>query len=267
MFGFGKRREQRRDQDSSNSAGDPVIAALLIKGTRFDFASFQRKLTADKSLGRLARDWTQSDEILTCYLGDELIALSLMPAPYPRSDLEGPCETSWMWPKETPATSVLAHQTHVLVIAQGGRADAISRRSLLTHVTALAAEMPDVMGIYWPEATLVHYPRIFVEMARKIPLPLYLWVDFRIFRNQDGTCGMFTTGMRPLGQMEFEIPRISMPPGELREWCMNIAMYLLENGHRVKDGDTIGMDASQKIRIRHRPSSFGARGTVLQLQA
>jgi hypothetical protein len=67
--------------------------------------------------------------------------------------------------------------------------------------------------------------------------------------------------------MEFEIPRIDMPPQELRKWCVNIAYYMLEAGQKIKDGDTIGMSAEQQIRIRHRRSSFGVEGTVMQLEA
>jgi hypothetical protein len=126
------------------------------------------------------------------------------------------------------------------------------------------------MGIYWPEATLVHYPQVFVQMAEKFTTPdvppLYLLVDFRIGRNRDGTFAMFTTGLAALGQMEVEIPKIAMNPAELREWAMNIGHYLLENGMKVKDGDTIGMSATQQIRIRHKPSMFGKQVLVRQFQ-
>ena len=96
--------------------------------------------------------------------------------------------------------------------------------------------------------------------------PLYLLVDFRVYANEDGTSRMFTTGLAPLGRMEVEIPSLAMPPGKLREWAVDIAYYLLDAGGKVKDGDTMGVSATQQIRIRHRPSSFGGRGTVLQFQ-
>jgi hypothetical protein len=66
--------------------------------------------------------------------------------------------------------------------------------------------------------------------------------------------------------MEIEIPRIEMAPGELREWLINIIFYLLENGPVLKDGETIGGSADEKIRIRHCPSSFGHSGTVIRLE-
>jgi hypothetical protein len=96
--------------------------------------------------------------------------------------------------------------------------------------------------------------------------PLYLWVDLRAVRNDDGTTGLFTTGLTPLGHVEIEIPRIKMQPGELREWLLNIMYYLLEKGPVLKHGETIGMTAEQKIRIRHAPSSFGHEGKVIRLE-
>jgi hypothetical protein len=274
---FGRGRKARRDGSEqarggpSGQAGEPVIAALLLEGDTFDVAALERKLRGATVAGRTPTDFRIDNGILTLQLDDELIAVAPMPVPYPWSDLQGPCATSWLWPRGTSATSVEKHRTHVLVTAIGGNAPPVERRLALTQVVAAAAELPGVMGVYWPEGTLVHYPPLFVKMARAATSPkgppLYLWVDFRVGRNPDGTSALFTTGLRPLGRLEVEVPRIAMPPGELRDWAVNIAYYLLENGDRVKDGDTIGMSATQKIRIRHRPGSFGQKGTVMQLQA
>ena len=86
------------------------------------------------------------------------------------------------------------------------------------------------------------------------------------YAKPDGTIGLFTTGLGPLGHMEIEIPRIDMPAGVLREWLVNIMYYLLENGPVLKHGQTIGMSAEQKIRISHSPSRFGHRGKVIRLE-
>lgn len=126
------------------------------------------------------------------------------------------------------------------------------------------------MAVYWPEATQVLFPKVFVDMARTINTPdappLYLWVDLRAFRNEDGATGMFTTGLAPLGHMEIEIPRIEMDPGELREWLLNIIYYLLEKGPVLKHGQTIGMSAEHQISIKHTASSFGHSGKVIRLE-
>ena len=58
----------------------------------------------------------------------------------------------------------------------------------------------------------------------------------------------------------------SISAGDLREWLLNIICYLLEKGPVLKDGETLGMTAEQKIRIRHCKSSFGHPGQILRLE-
>src|SRR5205814_3712816 len=89
-----------------------------------------------------------------------------------------------------PIDSIKRHRSHLLITMTGGTADPVRRRLILTAVTALAAKQPGVMAVYWPEATLVLFPPVFVNMAEKIKSPeappLYLWVDLRALRNEDG---------------------------------------------------------------------------------
>lgn len=268
MFGFSKKK-QADSPKRKLGPGGPIISALLLEGESFPVDAFLRQAAKTRVAGKAVTGINRGDGgVFSFDVGDEFLALALMPAPYP--DLEGPIATSWMWPRQPPIETVKRHRSHLLITATGGAADPVRRRLVLTAVTALAAKQPGVMAVYWPEATLVHFPPVFVNMAEKINSPeappLYLWVDLRAYRNEDGTTGLFTTGLSALGHMEIEIPRIDMEPGELREWLLNIMYYLLENGPVLKHGQTIGMTAEQQIRIRHCPSSFGHPGTVIRLE-
>lgn len=273
MFGWFKRKAADAadggTSQANTKAGGPLIAALLLEGESFPFAAFAQAMAGTQIAGKTPVNMeTDKDGMAIFHVGDEMCAIALMPKPYPWSDLEGPCATSWMWPAGTSATSVKTARTHLLVTQFGGKGSAIERRLCLTGVTGVAAQQDGVMGVYWPEATLVHHPRLFAEMAKEITSPeappLYLWVDFRVFRNDDGTSGLFTTGMTALGHMEFEIPRIEMKPGELRDWAVNIAGYLLEKGPVLKHGETIGATAEQRLRISHTKSQFGHPGKVMR---
>jgi uncharacterized protein DUF4261 len=270
MFGFFKKKQADSSKDKLGS-GEPIICALLLEGDSFPVDAFLKQLAKSRIAGKSASGIVRGNGgVFSFSVGDELLALAVMPAPYPASDLEGPMATSWMWPPEPPIENLKRHRSHLLVTMTGGNADPVRRRLILTAVTALAAKQPGVMAVYWGDATLVIYPPVFVAMAEKIDSPeappLYLWVDQRVFRNEDGTIGLFTTGLAPLGHMEIEIPRIDMEPGELREWLLNIMYYLIENGPVLKDGETIGMSAEHHIRIRHCPSSFGHAGKVIRLE-
>jgi len=269
MFGFFKKRA-----DASNGkrgTGGPIISAVLLEGTSFPVDSFLKQAAKAKIGGKGVSRIDRGDGgVFSFNVGDELLALALMPAPYPAKDLEGPIRASWMWPAKPPIAGVKQHRSHLLVTMTGGSGDPVRRRLILTAVTALAARQPGALAVYWPEARQVLFPAAFVEMAERINSPeappLYLWVNLPGLRNQDKTLGMFTVGLSSLGHMEIEIPRIDMQAGELREWLLNIMYYLLENGPVLKDGETIGMSAEQKIRIRHCPSRFGHPGKVICLE-
>jgi hypothetical protein len=251
--------------------GSPIISVLLLEGESFPVDAFLKQVGKADIAGKTASKIDKGDGTVFSFdVGDELLALAVMPAPYPAADLEGPIATSWMWPPKTPIENVKKHRSHLLITMTGGTSDVVRRRLILTAVTALAAKQPGVMAVYWPEATLVLFPPVFIEMGQELTSPeappLYLWVDLRAFRNEDGTTGLFTTGLAPLGLMEMEIPSIDMDAGELREWMLNIMYYLLEKGPVLKHGETIGMTADHKVKIRHVASKFGHPGKVIRLE-
>jgi len=250
--------------------GAPIIDALLLEGASFPVDAFLKQVATARITGKAVSGVKRHDGgVFSFEVGDEFLALVLMPAPYPAKDLEGPLATSWLWPPQPPIETVTRHRSHLLITMTGGSADPVRRRLVLTAVTALAAGQPGVMAVYWGDAGLIIYPPLFIDMARigsPAAPPLYLWVDLHAFRNQDGTTGLATTGLSSLGHMEIEIPRVDMAPGDLREWLLNVMYDLLKNGPVLKDGQTIGMSAEHKLRIRHVPSSFGHPGKVIRLE-
>lgn len=203
-------------------------------------------------------------------VGDDAhVILTLMPGPIPWSDLEGPCATSVLW--KDAAEVLKPHKAHLLVtIMFEGDRSPIDKSKLLTQVTASVLHTCDAaLGVYWCNATLVIQPELFREFAVKIlPVgpPIHIWVDFRIGKNEHGKMSGFTTGLPALGHMEIETESSSEPARELRDRFEGLIHYLLENGPVIADGDTIGEDADERIKVVYSPSSFGHEGTVMRLE-
>jgi hypothetical protein len=269
MFGL-RRGKGRPEPDKPSPGGEPLMAALLMADESFPTAAFQRQLENARVGQQQPADVQSSKGCLAFGLGDEMAVIAPMRAPYPWSDLKGYCETAWMWPPDVSPMGLKKHRSHVLITMMGGKSDPVGRRLTLTHLTAIAAGQAGVLGVVWPEGTLVHFPPIFIEMAEAIGSseepPLYLWVDFRLFRNEDGSFGLFTTGLEALGRMEIEIPTSQMKPGELREWVVGIVFYVLDKGPLLKHGDTIGMTAEEKVRVLHTRSMFDRPGLVIRME-
>ena len=208
-------------------------------------------------------------KVLTFDVGESAhVFLSLMPGPIPWSDLEGPCATSVLWPE---AASVLKpHRAHLLVtILFKDSRTPIEKSKLLTQVTAAVLKTCDAaLGVYWCNATLVIQPELFREFAVEIlPVgpPVHIWVDFRIGRNEQGKMSGFTTGLQALGHMELETLNSPERPSELRDRFEGLIHYLLEHGPVIKNGDTIGEDANERIKVIYSQSAFGHAGKVMRL--
>ncbi len=214
-----------------------------------------------------AGETEKSEKSIVFDVGDAMVTLTLMPGPIPWSDLEGPCQTSVLFPN---AIEILKpHRAHLLIaILFKGQPTPVERSTLLTQVTASVLNVCEAaLGVYWGNATMVIPKDLFREVAiESLPEPPGLiWIDFRVGPNEEGSTSGFTCGMKALGLMELETENATESPGELRERFEGLAWYLLENGLVVKDGHTIGEDANTRIRVDYTNSSFGHQSQVMRL--
>lgn len=213
-----------------------------------------------------ATDVDAGEGTLAFRLGDVDVILGEMPAPIPWSDLEGPCATSVLW--RDAETEVKAHGKHWIVTLRS-ELEPIERAELLTKVTAaVLSACAGAIGVYWGDATLVVPKPVFVDFAREVlphELPLHVWIDYRVGRNPDGSTGGFTYGMHAFGHMELETVDSPEPPSAVHDRLLAITRYLLTEGPVIRDGDTVGGDAKEKIRVVHSDSAFGLEGKVMRL--
>lgn len=200
-------------------------------------------------------------------VGHADVILGIMPAPIPWSELEGPCETSLLWPN---ATQILKDHKYHVVVTVSGDIEPISLSTLLTQATtSVNSTSTGAVGVYWVNATLVVPKDMFNDFAtRVLPLgpPLHIWVDFRVGKDGENTCAGFTTGMEALGHKEFEVIHAPRTVPQLREFLQTLVAYVLENGPVIEDGHTVGNDANEHIRVRYANSTFGNKNQVMRLE-
>jgi hypothetical protein len=265
-------------KENSESQSGIALAMVAVSSDRLpDIAKLQAACGAPsarlggilKSLfGRKkppAEDCAWKDGILVFENGDMLISVALMPAPIPWSSLEGPCATAWWWPEA--AERMQSHKFHFLLSIIGGLLEPVERRLLLTRLACAVLRETDAVGVYWGDGTLVHEPKFFLEAAKSAgpkDIPAIIWIDVRVEPNSDGTSRCFTTGMAPLGFLEIEVERSSLPPEELFGFIGDTACYIVNNRLPIKDGETMGRTAEEKFKVLYGPSMFD-RSTVMQL--
>lgn len=211
-------------------------------------------------------DAEEKDGSIAFRIGSADIILARMPAPIPWSDLEGPCATSVLWRKA--AEEVKLHTIHWIVTVSA-ELNPVQMSTLLTQATAATmAVSPFAIGVYWGNATLVVPKNLFIDFARQVlpkGPPLHIWVDFGVGKDSETTSAGFTAGMKALGHMEFEAQNAPEPFAELRERLTALAGYVLEKGPVIRDGDTVGEDVEERVRVVYSPSAFGHEGKVMRL--
>lgn len=208
----------------------------------------------------------EHESAFTIDLGDSSVVAARMSVPIPWSSLEGACETSWLWPDAKE--KLRKHADHMIVTMQG-ELEPVPMAVRLTQVTAaILGSCRGAIGVSWGGHGLLAPAALFRDMALQIlPEPTVpIWVDFRVGPAENGKSAGFTTGLAALGLMEFETLDSPEKPGELRSRLLDLASYLIANGPVIKDGDTVGGDENEKIRVVYSESAFGHEGKVMRLE-
>ncbi len=208
-----------------------------------------------------------TDNLFTCTIDEYTAAVTLVPRPVPPSQLEGPCATAWYWPTATEA--LRDHQAHLLVALVDEGSKSVDKSIKLTQLVSGLVGTSKVKGVFWGPGRLVHPPQAFLEQATQLTpqdLPLFLWIDFRVERESDGTCRLYTTGLEALGKTELEVARFMGEPQVLLEYAYNLAHYQLCKHKQINEGDTIGLTEEVQAVVHLGKSMFDPELEVIQLE-
>ncbi len=240
-------------------------AELPPTGSLFQaYKDFPQIPQLDESIQNIER----KGDTVTFTIDGEMGFITLMRAPIPWSDLEGPCATSLYWPD---ATKVLKpHKGHLIlsIIARNNDLPKVLRAIFLTKLTASVAVVSPALGVYWPTGTIVQSIPFFLESTRKIApdcIPLELWVEFRLERLSGQACNVITTGMDVFGHREIEVINSKRKPQDVLKFVINLVAYLFENGPVIQEGDTVGEDGNQKITVEFQSSTWDRPEKVMKI--
>ncbi len=193
--------------------------------------------------------------------------------PIPWPEVETACQVSWMWPDA--ASSLKSHRSHAICVClPGGQnttpIDAAACALAVSRLIAAAMHAGKPAGVYWGNAGLCHKPEDFIDAVRTADEegihPAMLWVGVLISaRGPQGPFTLTTHGLRSLGQKEFEIIDTRMPAGDLRMLAIDLAIYVLDAGPVLLDGQTFGRSAEERMRIEHTGSRFRRGEDIIRL--
>lgn len=257
---------RKSDEKQASSKNEPVIAMILLEDIM--------DLSCDKMLASYNEKNNDliniqlKDNTITFELDNETGYISLMPGPVPWGDLEGPCAAAWYW-KEA-AQVLREHKAHILIsiLPQNEQKPMVERFISITKLVSSILQTSIALGVYWGSGTVVHSADNFLKRSSDInnkDIPYELWIEFRVEMFPDKKCNIITTGMRTFGHMEIEIVKSKNSPLNALEFVLNTINYLVKNGPVIKDGDTVGEDKTQKIKVKYKKSIRDRVGNVMSI--
>lgn len=206
----------------------------------------------------------EKDGILVFEAEGCMAAVSFVEAPVPDGEAEHYAQGNYLWPEAAAVTQTHVAQLIVAVFTRTG--SPLDSGKMYAKVAASCLKLPNAVGLY--SSGTVFQPEIFVDMAELMKqedlFPLLNLVHFGLVGTESGVSG-YTYGLRALGKDEIEVLDSQVTPAELREFLMDISLYVVEQDVTLRAGETIGFSAEHKLPIT-RSEGVYVHGDTLKIQ-
>ncbi len=246
-------KEQEEGDDSAKSAGGSFVGFVLLSSPEFDVERFRAVLREDWGIEcpeDAANPRSERDGIALAFEVNGMMAtVGLMEAKVPGGEAEYWANSNFMT-REASIAAAKAHQAHLLVAVLGRGHAPLEAGELFVKVACACLKAPNVLGIY--DCGTVWMPEHFMESAmvmKEGEPPLGDLVFVGLYRDEKGVSS-WTNGMRSFGREELEIIHSSRQPSEVYDLMWNVSAYLIRHGAVLRDGETLGFTADQKLPLK-----------------
>lgn len=254
--------ESQESQDSKS-----VLGMIALEHSIFpDVNKFTDIFQEDWGISIDASEYNGEDKNTSVLQVDgQIAALMFLDKPIPWSDLEPVCNLAYYWQGSTEALK--EHKAHIIVSVMSDNSS-LEKYSLLTKIITSLLKLSAALGVYMGTQNLILSPEQYLEDSQLLAnnsLPLSLWVYFGLFTEKDEKISGYTYGLSEFGKMELEISQSSKSLSDIYGFLYNISHYLLAHSPTLAHGETIGMNADQKVTITHQASRYLDDTTIIDL--
>ncbi|MCR5807300.1 MAG: DUF4261 domain-containing protein [Oscillospiraceae bacterium] len=231
----------------NNNETGRFLGFVLLKHRSWDMDSFFKRLRDNWNIEPKDLTNAKGDENIFVFEHDSMhISLTFIPAPVPEHEAEDNAAFNYMW--RDAVDQVSQHTAQIVVSVMGGE-DKLE--SALTFVKVCDSAIDDdTIGIY--TNGIVYQPRMYSEMAqsikeRQLPILDLVWIGLTNAGN--GKFNGYTMGLENFGKYEIEVIGCTTNPSKLLDFLTGITGYVIGEDATLKDGETIGFTADQKLKI------------------
>lgn len=258
MAGFGKKKSPKEENhvnpDNSSNTGK-FIGFVLLKENSWDKEKFFADMKNEWGT-EIEDDHPGDSDVVYVEADGFRVIIGLMPTAIPNGEAEYFAKANYMW---KGAENVVArHGAHLLVTVMGD-GDMMKRARLYVKVTASLLGQDTALALYSEGA--VYQPEMFRDCAGMMKdnsmdnvLPILNLVWFGIYSDGKVT-GVYTYGMRRFGKEEIEVyvPSAAADLNGIRNFLVSVAAYVIGEDVVLRDGETIGFSAEEKLPIKLSP--------------
>jgi len=250
--------EASEQQQNTDGAGDDSSGIfngfVLLNSDSFDLEQVKANLLQDWQISCTSEEeesgasGTEKDGTLVFEADGYTLAVSFIDAPIPDGEAEYYAQGNYLWKEAAEAAK--SHTAQIILAVFTRTGSPLESGILYTKLAASCLKLPNAVGLY--SSGTVFQPAFFIEMAEIMKteefFPILNLVHFGLVGTDGGMNG-YTCGLKAFGKDEIEILNSSASPADLREFLIDISGYVVEQNVTLRDGETIGFTAEQKLAI------------------
>jgi len=238
----------QEEEDDSRSSG-MFNGFILLNSRECDLQLIKANLLNDWNIsGSPEENEEETDGTLVFEAGGCMLAVSFVDAPVPDGEAERNAQFNYMWREAAEVAKTHVAQIILAVFDRSG--SPLDSGKMYAKLATSCLKLPNAVGIY--TSGTVFQPELFVEMAvtalRDDDFPLLNLVHFGLVAGESGISG-YTCGLSAFGKDEIEVLDSQASPAELRDFLIDISDYIVVQDVTLRDGETIGFSAEQKLSI------------------
>ncbi len=235
----------------------PVAVVILDQPVSLDFQHLRSTLSSRHADVPFDVVSPADADVLMIRTGGHVITVMQVDLPVPGGWEPAAKRAAVHW--QDAQAAFARHRAHLVVSALSGAEDHLaSARCITAVVGALAEAYPACSGVLW-DSVVAHAAATYAIGARNAfspypDFPSTLWISLQPFQDNAETVGVLTLGLRNFIGREIELDGPISQLKVMLERTEGLAVYLMQPGVTLRDGDTIGVSGAERITIRHTQS-------------
>lgn len=267
---FGKKKKEEHHEAEEFEHVGSFNGFVLLDSENWDKEKFIADFKEDWGIelsetDEKGEELEGAEQLLFAQTGAYTVVVGYIGAPIPDGEAEHWAGANFMWKEAVEVVS--GHKAQLIVTIFGGDDDLLEKGTIFVKTACTALKQNNAIALYSDE--MVYSPQQYLDFSGMMEddgYPILNWIWFGIFADKK-RAGIYTYGMRKFGKEEMEVlvDRESADLNDIRGFLLNITAYVLTEDVTLRDGETIGFSAEQKLKITLSPG-VGVYGNSLKIE-